>query len=745
MKKILSISFLIMSLFSVSLKAQAYLGDIMFQSFGWDEFAQSRVSNEGGLYEYYNSRAGNLKAMGINMVWLPPPSASTGGVGYFPTELYNFSNTSWGTQAQLTKMLANMKTRGIHPIADVVANHRSGTTGWTTFTNPAWGCDAIVINDEATAAYDAGNPDVSCRPSGALDTGDGFEGSRDMDHTNITVQEGYKTFLTKLKDLGFEGWRWDVAKGFAPKYFGMYIGASQPYYSVGEYWDGTNSALQSWVDATKANGANVSGVFDFATYYALSGVIQENASNNYKNLSSTTAPGGNMAGLAGKFGYAESAVTFVDNHDTFVHNSAFQGSNILVAYAYILTHPGIPCIFAPHYYGGTYTKDGVTRNYSSYANQINIFSAIRKANNINAWSNLTIDRAEIGLYAAYIKGLSTDTEATVAMKIGTNAWTPAGAGWTQIVAGTNYTIWSKKPINVAPIVNISPVGGTYQSGTTQTISISGIDTYYSAAVPGGSATIYYTTDGTDPTTASTKYTSPFPISSTTTIKAIAVDSQGLSSGVQEKTFTFLPAKDITIRFQPPANDPNWSAPKIHYWNILPTNSGIPAASWTTPVNMTADPNNPGWFMYTFPSVIQVSFLFRTALPTAASEGVTGQNKTGDITNVTDSSCYVWDATSSTFVKSVNCAALGTDEVNASKQTSLTVQNPVTNGELKVKYANAKGGVITVFDATGKQVQTFKVNGTSDAETFRLDGVKTGMYVVQLKSDSGTSVAKVIVK
>ena len=154
MRKLLLITFLMMFSSTISLKAQAYLDDIMFQSFGWDEYAQSRISNEGGLYEYYNTRTGNLRAMGMDMVWLPPPSASTGGVGYFPTELFNFSNTSWGTQAQLTKMLTNMNTRGIYPIADVVANHRSGTTGWTTFTNPTWGCDAIVINDEATSAYD---------------------------------------------------------------------------------------------------------------------------------------------------------------------------------------------------------------------------------------------------------------------------------------------------------------------------------------------------------------------------------------------------------------------------------------------------------------------------------------------------------------------------------------------------------------------------------------------------------------
>jgi M6 family metalloprotease-like protein len=74
----------------------------------------------------------------------------------------------------------------------------------------------------------------------------------------------------------------------------------------------------------------------------------------------------------------------------------------------------------------------------------------------------------------------------------------------------------------------SPNGGRFAMDQTVTVTINGE----------AGATIYYTTDGSTPTTSSTQYTDLFTVTATTTVKAIAVKN-GESSGVASATYTFV--------------------------------------------------------------------------------------------------------------------------------------------------------------------------------------------------------------
>jgi len=80
----------------------------------------------------------------------------------------------------------------------------------------------------------------------------------------------------------------------------------------------------------------------------------------------------------------------------------------------------------------------------------------------------------------------------------------------------------------------APTPGTYASA--QSVSIS--------AASG--ATIYYTLDGSSPTISSSVYTGPIPVSSTTTINAIAVQSGAMASPVSSATYTISPTAQISF-------------------------------------------------------------------------------------------------------------------------------------------------------------------------------------------------------
>ncbi len=114
-------------------------------------------------------------------------------------------------------------------------------------------------------------------------------------------------------------------------------------------------------------------------------------------------------------------------------------------------------------------------------------------------------------------------------------------------AGTGYSSSSQKILTwsfnnnpVLPTPTFSPAAGTYT--TTQSVTIS----------DGSSgATIYYTTNGTTPTTSSTKYTGAISVSASETIEAIAVASGSTNSAVATAAYTIAPVLP-TPTFSPAA-------------------------------------------------------------------------------------------------------------------------------------------------------------------------------------------------
>lgn len=360
----------------------------------------------------------DLANLGITHVWFPPPSDSAAPQGYLPRQL-NILNSKYGSKDDLSNVINAFKDKGIKAVADVVVNHRVGTTDWADFTNPDWSLYSIVNNDECGCGQ------------GNADTGEGFNGGRDIDHTNVDeVQNGIAKWLNEvLKPIGFSGIRFDFVKGFSPKYFGSYANAFGGDFCVGELWDNfdpnnmdaNRQKIVDWVDGTGQS----CGAFDFTT----KGILNDALSNgNYWRLK---ASDGKPQGMIGW--WPSMSVTFVDNHDTGPAESCGSGQNlwsvpcdkVMEGYAYILSHPGIPTVFIPHVYDW------------NLKSSIGDLIKARRAAGVTSTSSVKIEAAEQGLYAAIVKGNSKN----LAVKIGPNDWSP-GSGYTLQASGPNYAVWT---------------------------------------------------------------------------------------------------------------------------------------------------------------------------------------------------------------------------------------------------------------------------------------------------------------
>ncbi len=123
----------------------------------------------------------------------------------------------------------------------------------------------------------------------------------------------------------------------------------------------------------------------------------------------------------------------------------------------------------------------------------------------------------------------------------TNALTSNTVFTFKATSGKRFVVWgvtAEEESSGPSIPTFDPDGGTVVSGTTVTVSTTT-----------SGATIYYTTDGSEPTTTSTAYTEPIAINASCTLKAIAV-KDGESSDVAEAAYivaeqvvapTFTPA------------------------------------------------------------------------------------------------------------------------------------------------------------------------------------------------------------
>ena len=409
--------------------------DVMLQAFYWDSYDADKSSTKYGRTKWVDLLK-DTAAINANfdLVWFPPSAKSTGGVGYYHTQLSdqgNSTNTAWGSRANLEKLIAALHAGNTKVLGDIVINHRGNKSNWCDFWEDNFGEgygkfqfteEHICSGDECF--QDKNSTCYSATKKGAADTGTNDGGCRDLDHTNPYVQEWAKAYVRWMRDvMKYDGFRYDMTLGYHGQYLSMYNEASQPYLSVSELWEGIDRQKKHLVET----GYNTM-IFDFPLKYQMHQAIMSGSYAKFKK-NSNSFRGQDLE---------KYAVTFIDNHDTFERDgygdNQFGGKNtdlsdptikarILQGYAYILTMPGVPCVFWPH--------------WKKYTWEINQMIKIRKLAGIHSESKVTDETADLMAYSGTIQGHNHK----VVVRLGKNRDMTVPAGYYEHLNGDHYTIY----------------------------------------------------------------------------------------------------------------------------------------------------------------------------------------------------------------------------------------------------------------------------------------------------------------
>lgn len=326
----------------------------ILQTFYWN--CPQAEGKEGQWWNVIKSKLPEINAAGFTALWLPPANkaAEWNSMGYDPYDYYDLGEfdqkgavqTWFGSRADLIGLIQASHGLNMQVYADLVFNHNSGAdsqevnpidgrTRWTKFT---------PLSNKFFRDWTSFHP---C----AYESWDGaaFGDMPDLCHRNPAVYTALIEYCRwLLEEVGFDGFRYDMVKGYGGwmvrsiqemrvvRNSGRFDAGFKPY-GVGECWD-SERTIDDWLDETNIWSDNPVGSFDFPLRWRLQSMCDDY--------------GFSMRGLASSgvlsWDRPDQAVTFVENHD--VARSSPIINDKLMAYAFILTHQGYPCVFWQDYF-----------------------------------------------------------------------------------------------------------------------------------------------------------------------------------------------------------------------------------------------------------------------------------------------------------------------------------------------------------------------------------------------------------
>jgi len=351
---------------------------VLLQAFYWD--CPKVANQEFNWWNVVKEKIPALKDAGFTALWLPPSckAANIGGMsmGYDPYDFYDLGEydqrdsvkTWFGSKLELLELINTAHEYNMQVYADLVLNHNNGADEqelnsidnklhWTKF-NP--------MSDRFARDSECFHPSIFERWDNME-----FGSMPDLCHRNPYV---YKEMmeLTRwlIEDIGYDGFRYDFVLGYGGwlvksilerRYRKNNRNDYAPF-GVGECWDDTRT-IDEWLNEVNNWSDNPGTAFDFPLREKL-----KNLCDTYGYSLTNLATDGTVTDK-----FPQLSVTFADNHDISRLNPIFNDK--MLAYAWILTHEGYPCVFWYDYFELDLAKpntangiDALMQVHEQYAN-----------------------------------------------------------------------------------------------------------------------------------------------------------------------------------------------------------------------------------------------------------------------------------------------------------------------------------------------------------------------------------------
>ena len=366
------------------------------------------LPNDGQHWNRLAKDAPHLASKGIRKVWMPPAfkATSSNDVGYGIYDLFDLGEfnqkgtvrTKYGLKEEYLKAIKSLKENGIEPIADVVLNHKAAADykerftvievdpndrtvalsepfeikGWTKFTFPGrhkkyndfewhWyhftGTDYDAQQNKS-GIYLIQGDNKGWADDDLVDNENGnfdylMYADLDFKHPEV-IQNLYDWADWFIKTTGIHGFRLDAIKHIDSFFMGNFIRDisakyGDDFYVFGEFWNSDETANNDYLGSIDYRFDLV----DVKLHHNLFDASRAGSGYDLRNIFEQT--------LAKN--HPESAVTFVDNHDTQrgqALESTIEEWFKPAAYALILLREaGLPCVFYGDYYGvnGEFAQD----------------------------------------------------------------------------------------------------------------------------------------------------------------------------------------------------------------------------------------------------------------------------------------------------------------------------------------------------------------------------------------------------